>query len=297
MGGGSWEKARYQGMKCLVFGKTGQVAVELQRTILANEQTHFLSRAEADLAEPESCADAIRKFRPEIVVNTAAYTAVDRAEEEASLAYRVNAEAPAAMAEAAKEIGAPFLHISTDYVFDGSGDQPFRPSDPTGPLGVYGASKLAGERAIAETGANWLVLRTSWVFSGHGASFVKTMIRLGSERERLKVVDDQVGGPTPAKAIAEALACCAKAMRDGQQGGIYHLAGTPMVSWADFAREIMGAAKLDCEIDAIPTSDYPTQAKRPGNSRLDCSSFERDFGIAPPDWRAYLSGSILELLK
>lgn len=282
-------------MKCLVFGKTGQVAVELQRAIPASWEACFLGRDQADLADPAACAHTIMDFTPDVVINAAAYTAVDRAEEEPEIAHRVNAEAPAAMAAAAKQVDAAFLHISTDYVFDGSGHTPFKPGDPTGPLGVYGLSKLAGEQAIAEVGGNWLVLRTSWVVSGHGANFVKTMLRLGAERESLNVVHDQIGGPTPAKAFAEALVQCASAMRGGQGGGLYHFAGTPWTSWADFARSIMEGAKLDCRIDSIPTSDYPTPALRPGNSRLDCSTFESDFGIAQPDWRAHLPAIITEL--
>lgn len=282
-------------MKCLVFGKTGQVAVELQRAIPENWDVRFLGRDEADLADPQACADAILEFAPDAVINAAAYTAVDRAEEEQELAHAINGAAPGAMAKAAKDTGAVFLHISTDYVFDGSGNTPFKPGDPTGPLGVYGASKLEGERAIADAGGNWLVLRTSWVVSGHGANFVKTMLRLGAERDSLNVVEDQIGGPTPAKAIAEALVTCATAMRGGRKGGLYHFAGAPSVSWADFARAIMEEAALDCRIDSIPTSDYPTPAQRPGNSRLDCSAIEHDFGIAQPDWRAHLPAIITEL--
>lgn len=282
-------------MKCLVFGKTGQVAVDLQRAIPKSWEAHFLGRKDADLADPEACANAILDFAPNVIINAAAYTSVDRAEDDTELAYTVNGAAPVAMAAAAKDTGAAFLHISTDYVFDGNGSAPFKPSDLTGPLGVYGASKLAGERGIAEAGGHWLVLRTSWVVSGHGANFVKTMLRLGEERDSLNVVDDQIGGPTPAQAIAEALAQCASAMHHGQKGGLYHFAGAPAVSWASFARAIMEEAALDCRIDSIPTSDYPTPAQRPGNSRLDCSKLEHDFGIAQPDWRAHLPAIITEL--
>jgi len=282
-------------MKLLVFGKSGQVATELQRAVPTDWDALFLGRNEADLEDPAQCAAAIRNAMPDAVIIAAAYTAVDKAEDDEELTFRINAEAPGAMADAANDLDIPILHISTDYVFDGCGNSPFRPTNPTAPLGIYGATKLAGEEAIAEAGGKWLVLRTSWVFSGHGANFVGTMLRLGAERDSLNVVGDQIGGPTPAGAIAAALLECAKAMVGGQAGGIYHFAGAPFVSWAEFARTIMSQAKLDCRIDAIPTSGYPTPAKRPQNSRLDCASLEQDFGILQPDWRAALPQVISEL--
>ena len=282
-------------MRLLVFGQTGQVATELQRAVPAGWDALFLGRNEADLEDPAQCAAAIRNAMPDAVIIAAAYTAVDKAEDDEELTFRINAEAPGAMADAANDLDIPILHISTDYVFDGCGNSPFRPTNPTAPLGIYGATKLAGEEAIAEAGGKWLVLRTSWVFSGHGANFVGTMLRLGAERDSLNVVGDQIGGPTPAGAIAAALLECAKAMVGGQAGGIYHFAGAPFVSWAEFARVIMSQAKLDCRIDAIPTSGYPTPAKRPQNSRLDCASLEQDFGILQPDWRAALPQVISEL--
>ncbi|MFT4012834.1 MAG: dTDP-4-dehydrorhamnose reductase [Paracoccus sp. (in: a-proteobacteria)] len=277
----------------LVFGRTGQVARELAR--LAPE-ARFLGRDSADLSDPAACARVLTAARPAAVINAAAHTAVDRAESEPDLAHAVNAAAPAAMARAAASLGVPFLHISTDYVFDGSGDAPWREGDPTGPLGVYGASKLAGERGIAAAGGQWAVLRTSWVFSAHGANFVKTMLRLGAEREELGVVADQHGGPTPARDIAGACLAMIAAMRsDPTQGGIYHFAGAPDCTWADFARAIMAQAGLACRVRGIATSDYPTPARRPGNSRLDCGAIQRDFGIARPDWRAGLAQVITEL--
>lgn len=294
-------------MKLLVFGKTGQVARELQRAVseggpdnaAESWNAHFLGRNDADLSDPDACAAAIREAAPDVVINAAAYTGVDKAEEDEPLAHIINAAAPGAMAVAARETGAAFLHISTDYVFDGCGNAPFTPADPTGPLGAYGRTKLTGEKAIAEAGGNWLVLRTSWVVSSHGNNFVRTMLRLGAERESLNVVDDQIGGPTPARAIAAALLGCARAMHGREQeshkGGIYHFCGTPAVSWAEFASAIMAEAGLDCRIDAIPTSGYPTPAQRPGNSRLDCSDLKRDFGIAQPNWRAFLPQIITEL--
>ncbi|MBP8931455.1 MAG: dTDP-4-dehydrorhamnose reductase [Paracoccus sp.] len=277
----------------LVFGRTGQVARELAR--LAPE-ARFLGRDEADLSDPDACARAIRESGCQAVINAAAYTAVDRAETEPDLAGQINAAAPAAMASAAAGLRIPFVHISTDYVFDGSGDQPWVETDPTGPLGVYGASKLDGERGIAAAGGQWAVLRTSWVFSAHGANFVKTMLRLGAERDELRVVADQHGGPTPAADIASACLTMAQAMRaEPALGGVYHFSGAADTNWAGFAREIMAQAGLACRVTDIASSDYPTPARRPMNSRLDCSAIRRDFGISRPDWRAGLAQVLLEL--
>lgn len=275
-------------MRSLVFGQTGQVARELAR--LAPD-ARFLSRAEADLADPEACARAIRDC--DVVINAAAWTAVDKAETEEAAATVVNGAAPAAMARACAAKGLPFLHVSTDYVFDGAGERPFRPDDPTGPLNAYGRSKLAGEIGIRAAGGNHLILRTSWVVSAHGMNFVKTMLRLGRERESLNVVADQIGGPTSAADIARALLTAARAMADGARGGTHHFAGAPDTSWADFARAIMAGAGLPCRINDIPTSAYPTPARRPLNSRLDCSGLP--FGISRPDWRAGLTQILQEL--
>ncbi|QYZ69020.1 dTDP-4-dehydrorhamnose reductase [Neotabrizicola shimadae] len=277
-------------MRLLVFGRTGQVATELARVV---PDAVFLGRDRADLMDPDACAAAVRDC--DAVINAAAWTAVDKAESEEAAATVVNGAAPAAMARACAGLGVPFLHVSTDYVFDGTGDRPFRPDDPTGPLGAYGRSKLAGEIGVRAAGGNAAILRTSWVVSAHGANFVKTMLRLGRERESLNVVADQVGGPTPARAIAGALVGMARAMAAGQPGGTYHFSGAPDVSWADFAREIMAQAGLACVVNDIPTSAYPTPAKRPANSRMDCSALERDFGIVRPDWRAGLAEILVEL--
>lgn len=274
----------------LVFGKTGQVALELQRL----GKVTALGRDEADLSDPVACADAIHTYAPTTVINAAAYTAVDKAESDEETAHIVNAVAPAAMARACTRMRARLLHISTDYVFDGSGDTPFAPGDPTGPLGAYGRTKLAGERAIEHAGGAHVILRTSWVFSAHGANFVKTMLRLGADRERINVVADQIGGPTPAAAIAAALLKIAAT--DGPDG-TYHLAGAPFVSWADLAREVFARAGLATQVTDIPTSDYPTPARRPLNSRLDCASLARDYGIDPPDWRAGLDDVLAALRK
>lgn len=277
----------------LVFGRTGQLAREL--AALAPE-ARFLGRDEADLSDPAACAAALRPAAPAAVINAAAYTAVDRAESNAETARRVNADSPAAMARECAALGIPFLSISTDYVFDGSGDAPRAEDAPSGPLGVYGATKLAGEEAIAAAGGHWAVMRTSWVFSAHGSNFVKTMLRLGAERDRLTIVADQIGGPTPAEDIAAAALTMIRAMQeDRAKGGLYHFAGTPDVSWADFAREIFATAGLAPEVVDIPTADYPTPAARPLNSRLDCSRIARDFGIPRPDWRAALARVLKEM--
>lgn len=282
-------------MKLLVFGKTGQVAWELARRCPAGFDVQFLGRSEADLSDPESCAQTITEADVDAVINVAAWTAVDTAETAELEATVVNGEAPGAMARACAAKSIPFLHVSTDYVFSGSGSDVFTPDQPTAPLGAYGRSKLSGEEAIRASGARHLILRTSWVVSAHGANFVKTMLRLGGERDNLRVVSDQIGGPTPAAAIADALYRAASAMDAGHAGGTHHFAGTPDVSWADLSRAIMEAAHLPCQIEDIPTSDYPTPAQRPLNSRLDCTSFKREFGVARPDWKVGLQSIISEL--
>ncbi|MES2333746.1 MAG: dTDP-4-dehydrorhamnose reductase [Pseudomonadota bacterium] len=279
-------------MRLLIFGKTGQVARELQR--LAPDAT-FMGRNEADLLNPAACARAITATDASAVINAAAWTAVDKAETEEAAATVVNGAAPAAMARVAAARGIPFLHISTDYVFDGTGDRPFTPNHPTAPQNAYGRSKLAGEQGVRAAGGPHLILRTSWVVSAHGANFVKTMLRLGAERETLNVVADQIGGPTPAAAIAQALRNAAQAMTEGAPGGTHHFSGAPDTSWADFARAIMAEANLPCRINDIPTSEYPTPAKRPLNSRLDCRAFTAAFGIPRPDWRQGLKAIVKEL--
>jgi dTDP-4-dehydrorhamnose reductase len=280
-------------MRLLVFGQTGQVARELVRRAGPGVVITALGRDVADLSDPSACALAIDRAKVDAVINAAAWTAVDRAEADEPAATVINGDAPGAMARAAAARKLPFLHISTDYVFDGAGDQPFAPDHPTAPLNAYGRSKLAGEIAVRAAKGPHLILRTSWVVSAHGANFVKTMLRLGREREVLRVVADQTGGPTPAAAIADALIAAARAMCDGSAGGTHHFAGSPDTSWAGFARAIMAGASLPCRIEDIATADYPTPARRPLNSRLDCQSFEAAFGLPRPDWRAGLD----EILK
>ncbi len=279
-------------MSLLIFGKTGQVAQELAR--LAPD-ARYLGRDEADLSDPAACAAAILAAKPTAVINAAAWTAVDRAEAEEAAATVVNGDAPTAMARACADLGIPFVQISTDYVFDGAGTAAFAPDHPTAPLGAYGRSKLKGEEGTRAAAGPHAILRTSWVFSAHGNNFLKTMLRLGRERDKLTVVADQIGGPTPARAIAEACLTIAEALQsDAGKTGTYHFSGAPDVSWADFARDIMAQAGLTCMVEDIPTSAYPTPAKRPANSRMNCDSLEI-FGLSRPDWRAAVHEAIREL--
>ncbi|UWQ56482.1 dTDP-4-dehydrorhamnose reductase [Leisingera caerulea] len=274
----------------LVFGETGQLARELA----AYDGVTCLGRDQADLSHPAACAAAIRQAQPQTVINAAAYTAVDKAEEEGALATVINGAAPGAMAAACAEIGIPFVTLSTDYVFDGSGEAPWQPGDATAPLNAYGRSKLAGEDAVRAAGGTYAVLRTSWVVSCHGNNFVKTMLRLGKDRERLTIVADQIGAPTPARDIAAAcLEIARQLIEDPGKSGTYHFAGAPQTSWAGFAREIFARAGVDCAVEDIPTADYPAPAARPLNSRLNCAALESVFGIPQPDWRLGL-GDILK---
>lgn len=276
-------------MRLLATGRGGQVGTEL-----AALGVEVVGRDAMDLSDPQACAAAIRDRAPEGVVNAAAYTAVDRAEKDEAAAATVNGDAPGAMAEACAAMGIPFVHLSTDYVFDGGGQTPWRPEDATAPIGAYGRTKLMGERGVRAAGGIHAILRTSWVFSAHGSNFVTSMLRLGGERDALRIVSDQVGGPTPARAIA---AACVEAARGltPSLAGTYHFAGAPDVSWAGFARAIFEEAGLDCAVEDIPSSDYPTPARRPLNSRLDCAATRDAFGIERPDWRADLRAILEEL--
>lgn len=282
-------------MRLLIFGQSGQVAQELARRLPEGVTAQLLPRDMADLRDPALCARIIAEAQVDAVINAAAWTAVDLAETQEAEARVINAEAPAAMARACAARDLPFLQISTDYVFPGTGNQPFTPGDATGPLGAYGRTKLAGEEAVRAAGGRHLILRTSWVFSAHGNNFVKTMLRLGAARDSLTVVNDQHGGPTPAAAIADALIGAARALRAGAPGGTHHFSGRPDCTWADFAEAIMQKAGLACKITGIPTTDYPTPAQRPLNSRLDCQLFETQFNIPRPDWRAGLDDVLKEL--
>lgn len=281
-------------MKFLVFGKTGQVARELQR--LGGDTVIALNRDQADLSNPETCASAISETSADAVINAAAYTAVDRAEEEEALALRINGEAPGLMAHAAAARGLPFVHLSTDYVFNGGGSEPFQVTDATSPLGAYGRTKLAGENAVRAAGGAYAIFRTSWVVSAHGNNFVKTMLRLGAERDTLNVVADQIGGPTPASDIAKACISAAQQLvGDASKSGTYHLSGGPDVSWADLARAIFELSGLECEVNDISSAAYPTPAKRPLNSRLDNSRTQEAFDLKRPEWRHGLNNILTDL--
>lgn len=281
-------------MTLLVFGATGQVATELR---LAAPEAVFLGRDKADLRAPEACAEAIAAHHPTAVINAAAHTAVDRAEKEEALATVINGDAPGAMARACAALGVPFVHISTDYVFAGDGSTPWTPTHPVAPQNAYGRSKLVGEEAVRAAGGTHAILRTSWVVSAHGTNFVKTMLRLGAERDALTIVADQIGGPTPARDIARAcLSIAAQLLEAQDKSGTYHFSGAPDTNWADFAREIFATAGLPCNVTNIPSSAYPTPATRPQNSRLDCRATETVFGIPRPDWRSGLT-EILRTLQ
>ena len=276
----------------LVFGKTGQVASELQRSgdVLA------LGRDQADLSDPVACVQRIRALSPCAVINAAAYTAVDKAEEDEKLATTINGDAPTAIAQACAELQIPLVHISTDYVFEGLGESPWKPDDTTAPQNAYGRSKLAGEAGILGSAATHVILRTSWVVSAHGANFIKTMLRLSEEKDTLSVVADQIGGPTPARDIASVCLMIAQNLQeDPTKSGTYHYSGAPSVSWADFASEIFAQAARSVNVIPIQTTEYQTPAKRPLNSRMDCRTTVSTFGVQQPDWRIGLNEILTEL--
>jgi dTDP-4-dehydrorhamnose reductase len=281
-------------MKILLFGQTGQVAREIQRR--ADATLEVLGREAADFTDPAACAAHVAATDADAIINAVAYTAVDRAEEEEETALAVNGTAPGAIACAAAARGLPLVHISTDYVFDGAGDAPFAPDHPTAPLGAYGRSKLAGEEAVRGAGGSHAILRTSWVVSAHGGNFVKTMLRLGAERDHLRIVADQIGGPTCAADIADACLVIARQLiKTPSKSGTYHFSGAPDVSWADFAREIFAQAGLTCAVEDIPTTAYPTPARRPLNSKLACGATDDAFAVPRPNWRAGLNDILNDL--
>lgn len=282
-------------MKLLVFGQSGQVAREIQRRLPTDMTATYLSRAQADLSCPEVCADAVSRSDADGVINAAAWTAVDQAETEEAAATVVNGDSPGAMARAAAAKHVPFLHVSTEYVFDGRGAVPYKPDDRVGPVNAYGRSKLAGERAIQAAGGNTLILRTSWVFSIHGSNFVKTILSLAKVKDDLNVIADQIGGPTSAASIADALIVAARAMKSGQAGGVHHFAGGPDVSRSDFARRIVERANFSCRVTDTLSATYPSKVQRPLNSGLDCASFTAAFDWPRPDWQAGLDDVVREL--
>jgi dTDP-4-dehydrorhamnose reductase len=272
-------------LKILLTGRNGQVGWELLKALAPLGELTALGRAELDLRDAGRIREAVRASNPDVIVNAAAYTAVDRAESERDAAFAVNAGAPGTLAAEAKRSGALLVHYSTDYVFDGAKPAPYVEEDEPNPVNAYGASKLAGERAIAASGCRYLILRTSWVYGPRGANFYLTMLRLARERPELRVVDDQVGAPTSSLAIARATA---QLLRPGAHG-LYHLSAAGKTSWCGFARAILAGAGLATPVTAIRTEDYPAPAKRPRNSRLDCSRLRADFGVALAPWEAGLA--------
>lgn len=280
-------------MRLLVTGKQGQVATALaERGPAAGVDVVLVGRPELDLARADTVLDVIAGFKPDAIVSAAAYTAVDKAESEADQAFAVNAAGAGAVARAAAMLGVPVIHLSTDYVFDGTKAGPYVESDPTGPVSVYGLSKLQGERLAAEATPNHVILRTAWVYSPFGANFLKTMLRLAESRDHLRVVADQQGAPTSALDIADAVIAIAERMLadpDPKLRGIFHMTGSGEAVWADFAEEIFAALQArsgkTITVERIGTADYPTPARRPANSRLSNRKLEAAYGVVLPDWR------------
>lgn len=288
----------------LITGGAGQVGLELQACAWPQGVVvHAPGRDELDLADPASVRAAFAKRPYAAVINSAAWTAVDKAEDAVADAFLANAQGPAVLAEVTRRAGVPLVQVSTDYVFDGSADRPYVESDPVGPLGVYGASKLAGELAVRSGNPRSVVLRTAWVLSVHRANFLKTMLRLAESRDRLGVVGDQIGCPTSARDIARALATITLRLMDDAEApiGVYHFVNAGETSWAGLAREIFALSRARggpaAEVDAITTDQYPTPAKRPANSRLDTTKLSRDYGVRPRDWREAVAEIVGELQK
>ena len=289
-------------MSILLLGKDGQVGWQLQRSLAPHGPVITCGHADCDLTDLDRLRLLVRQIGPSVIVNAAAYTAVDRAEAEPELAMRVNGEAPGVLAQEAARLGALLIHYSTDYVFDGRKPAPYVESDPAAPLSVYGRSKLAGEEAIRAAGCKSVIFRTSWVFGARGGNFVKTILRLAREKRILNVVSDQVGSPTPAALIATVTGIVLAMLRQGhamnrETQRRYHLCCGRPVSWHRFAHAIVDLAGATPGFDlrlkpeaiiAIPSSEYPTAAARPANSRLDCGRLEKEFGLQMPDWQPYL---------
>ncbi|UWF47671.1 dTDP-4-dehydrorhamnose reductase [Pseudomonas sp. N3-W] len=287
-------------MKILISGQHGQVSRELQRRLGAVGELIVLGRDQMDLAHPDQIRQQVQRARPDLVINAAAYTAVDQAESDQQSAFAINAEAPGILAEEALALGVPLIHYSTDYVFDGSKATPYVEDDAPNPLGVYGHSKLMGERAISEVQGQHLILRTSWVYSTHGRNFLLTMQRLLQEKPELRIVADQIGAPTWAGAIADSTLALIERWQTGNAGawGTYHLTAEGETSWFGFAQAIGDALReqgVRCaNLLPIPSSDYPTPAARPLNSRLDCTRLQREWGVSQPDWLSALHDCLAE---
>ena len=297
-------------MKILLLGKNGQVGWELQRSMAPLGEVLALDRHSTawcgDLSQPERLAQTVRSWRPDVIVNAAAHTAVDKAESEPDLARCLNATAPAALAQAAAEGGAWLLHYSTDYVFNGQGNTPWQETDATGPLSVYGQTKLEGEQAVVASGCKHLIFRTSWVYGARGGNFARTMLRLAGERERLTVIDDQHGAPTGADLIADVTAHAIRQVMQPQASlaGIYHLVAGGETTWHGYARHVIAQARLIqpqlalkvTDIAPVPTSAFPTPAQRPLNSRLNTHKLQQAFGLVLPPWQQGVDRMLAEIL-
>jgi dTDP-4-dehydrorhamnose reductase len=293
-------------MKILLLGKNGQVGWELQRSLAHLGEVLALDRNSSshcgDLSNLEGLAETVRVFRPQAVVNAAAYTAVDKAESDSSTAHLVNALAPEVLSRACAALDALLVHYSTDYVFDGSGQTPWLETDATGPLNVYGHSKLAGEQGIAKQGAKHVIFRTSWVYGTEGGNFAKTMLRLAQERDKMAVINDQFGAPTGAALLADITAMCLQ--QPQALSGIYHLAAAGETTWHAYAQYVLQTAKRlkpemaykVKEVAAVPTSEFPTPAQRPLNSRLNCSRLQNDLQCQLPDWQKGVDAMLSKIL-
>ncbi len=287
-------------MKILLLGKNGQLGWELQRSLACVGDVVALGHSEADLSQADTLAAIVKLHAPNVIVNAAAYTAVDKAETDALTAQAVNAESPKILAHAAKACGALLVHYSTDYVFDGAGIRAWLETDTTAPLNVYGATKLAGEQAIVDSQCKHLVFRTSWVYAARGGNFAKTMLRLAQERETLSVIDDQFGAPTGADWLADMTAhAIVQASANSTKLGLYHAVAAGETTWHGYATEVVAQAKAlgydikTTQINAVATSAFPTPAKRPSNSRLNTAKLEKTFGIRCPSWEK----GVLRMMK
>lgn len=290
-------------MRLAVTGTKGQVACALKALEGGDLQVITLGRPELDLEQPSTVLEAIRRAAPDIIVSSAAYTAVDKAESEPAKAFVINRDGARAVAEAARELGIPIIHISTDYVFDGKKATPYKEEDATGPSSVYGLSKLAGEQAVAEVTVNHVILRTAWVYSVYGNNFAKTMLRLAETRDELGIVADQFGSPTSADDIAQAIVEIARRLISDSSAklrGTFHLVGLGETTWAGFAKLIFSVLEektgKHIKVHEIATSDYPTPAKRPANSRLDCGKLQSHYNIRLPSWETSTHATVAKLL-
>lgn len=293
-------------MKILLLGKNGQVGWELQRSLAPLGEVVALGSDGADFTDLAGLTNIVRSVEPDVIVNAAAHTAVDRAESEPELARTINALAPGVLAAEAKRLGAWLIHYSTDYVFDGSGDKPWLETDPTGPLSVYGASKLEGERLLAASGCRHLIFRTSWVYGARGGNFAKTMLRLAQERDSMKVIDDQMGAPTGAELLSDVTAHAIRtALVNPNVAGLYHLVASGETSWHGYANFVIDFARqagvpinvLSDAIEAVPTSAFHTAATRPHNSRLSTGKLTSAFGLHLPHWQVGVTRMLTEILE